>query len=645
MSGIAGIIHFGGAPVEPGLIETMSAAMAHRGPDGIRHWVKGPVALGQCMLRTTPESLEETQPLTNEDESLALVMDGRVDNWAELRRDLVGQDARLRDRSDAELVLRSYETWGEGGLTRVEGDFAFVIWDARRRTAFCARDRTGARPFFYHWHRKTLVFASEKHAILAVPGVPRALNRAVLAEFLAAEWHSRRETLLDGILRLLAAHRMTVRGEEPEQEEYWRPDLKAPLPPRRDEEWCEHYRELLADSVRRLCRSQKPVACEVSGGLDSSAVFCVAEHLRRSGSLPAPSVEGFTLAFSDEGEADERAYARAVGEHLGVEVREAPPSAMALPWYTARARSFCDFPGYPNGTMALGLMREAQGRGSRVLLNGIGGDEWLGGSRAYYGEELNERRWRTLRACFSADAAAFGTRQAAAWFGRHGVLPLLPPRLKQFARRLLGRGRDGGFQDPFWLSPELRDVLDQQRARSAAQPVHEAARAGQAELLGHLSDAYHGLAAEMTESFAAETGLEVRRPLYTPAMIQFAFASPARLRLRGNTNKYMHLQALGGMLPGIVRKRTTKAEFSIVFRQHLDRMSDTLCREIAASRADWLSPQGASRVYRAYHEDRRAYWPAWVLWGLYGCDRLLVGLTSPPPRVVAETPVAEECKT
>ena len=117
VSGIAGIIHFDGAPVEPGLVERMTSAMSHRGPDGIRHWIQGSVALGQCMLRTTPESLEEQQPLTNEDESLVLVMDGRVDNWEELRKELLARGAVLRNRSDAELVLRSYRTVG----TRVSG--------------------------------------------------------------------------------------------------------------------------------------------------------------------------------------------------------------------------------------------------------------------------------------------------------------------------------------------------------------------------------------------------------------------------------------------------------------------------------------------------------------------------------------------
>ena len=139
----------------------MTSAMAHRGPDGIRHWVRGPVALGHGLLCTTPESLEERQPLANEDESLVLVMDGRVDNWEELRRELLGCGARLRDRSDAELVLRAYELWGRESVQHLDGDFAFAVWDARRRALFCVRDRIGHKPFYYHWDGTTLAFASE----------------------------------------------------------------------------------------------------------------------------------------------------------------------------------------------------------------------------------------------------------------------------------------------------------------------------------------------------------------------------------------------------------------------------------------------------------------------------------------------------
>ena len=121
MSGIAGIIRFDGGPVDPAAVRAMTDAMAHRGPDGIVHWQGEGVVLGHCQMCTTPESLEETQPLTNEDESLILVMDGRVDNWEELRQLLLDKGARLRTRADAELVLRAYEVWGETCVEHIDG--------------------------------------------------------------------------------------------------------------------------------------------------------------------------------------------------------------------------------------------------------------------------------------------------------------------------------------------------------------------------------------------------------------------------------------------------------------------------------------------------------------------------------------------
>jgi len=378
MSGIAGVIRFDDAPVGIELVERMTDAMAHRGPDGIQHWGRGAVALGQCMMRTTPESLEERLPLANEDESVVLVMDGRVDNWEELRRDLIGRGALLRTRADAELVLRGYETWGGDCLSRLEGDFALVIWDARRREAFCARDRVGKKTFNYLWDGTTLAFASELHAILTLPWVREELNEGWLAEVLADEWRSRDETFWKGVLRLPAAHRMTVSARGARPERYWAPDLWATLPYTREEDYVEHYRALLFDVVRRTSRSHLPVAYEVSGGLDSSAIFAVAEHLRRQHQLPAPRIDGYCLKFEDGGEAEERSYSRAVGEHLGVPIEECDATLKPASWYRDAARRTREFPGYPNGVMSMGLREAARARGARALLSGAGGDSWLG---------------------------------------------------------------------------------------------------------------------------------------------------------------------------------------------------------------------------------------------------------------------------
>ena len=276
MSGIAGIVRFDGGPVEPGLIEKMTAAMPYRGPDGINHWVRGGVALGQCMLRTTPESLEETQPLCNEDESLVLVMDGRADNWEELRSELLSKGARLRTRADAELVLRAYETWGEDCLAHIDGDFAFAIWNARTHELFCARDRIGNKPFVYHWDGKTFAFASDIHALFSLPDIAKRPNDGMIAEFLANTWFSRDETLWAGIMRLLPATVLRAREKGLAHCNYWLPDFTATLPQDDDEELAEHYLGVLTEQVRRMSRSQAPLACEVSGGLDSSAIFAAA---------------------------------------------------------------------------------------------------------------------------------------------------------------------------------------------------------------------------------------------------------------------------------------------------------------------------------------------------------------------------------
>ena len=263
MSGIAGIVRFDGGPTEPALVERMTAAMSFRGPDGIRHRVEGAVALGHCLLRTTPESLDEAQPLASDDGRVLLVLDGRVADPVELRRELEGRGVRLRDRSDAELVLRAYELWGPDCLRRFDGDFAFFAWDARSRTALCARDRMGNRPFHYHWRDGVFAFASDLRALHALPWVKRELNEGFLAEALADEWLSREETFWTGIVRLVAAHRMVVGANGSTPERYWSPDLEAPLPARKESDLAEAYLVILTEEVRREVEPLEGVADHV----------------------------------------------------------------------------------------------------------------------------------------------------------------------------------------------------------------------------------------------------------------------------------------------------------------------------------------------------------------------------------------------
>jgi asparagine synthase (glutamine-hydrolysing) len=619
VSGIAAIISFDGAPVETGFIEKMTSAMSYRGPDGLSHWIEGAVALGQCMMRTTQESVEEMQPLLNEDESVALVMDGVLDNWAELRTELLEHGAKLRTRADPELVLRAYEAWGKECLAHLDGDFAIIVWNRRRREAFCARDRMGNKPFHYHWDGRRLIVASDLCSILALPSVPRMTNKGILAELLAGEWLSRDETIWRGVMRLVAAHYMIVDGKGPRIDCYWSPPLDKTNCYKREEQYFEHYREIFADCVRRTSRSHRPVAYEVSGGLDSSAVFCMAEHLRKKSRLPALTIRGYTLAFVEEGDDNELSYVRAVRDHLGVPIHESAPTSHPLAWFGKRAVEEQNFPGFPNAAMFTDMRKAMTADGCRVVLNGEGGDEWLGGSRLYYAEDLARGEWCALRRSYCADVARFGLREPSYWFLRHGLSHQLPAQIKDAVRTLVRPSRSRLSNEGYWLSGEMLQILEQRRSAITQNDRDQRRGEGQRRLALRLNDAFGAYVKERCERSGAGFGLEIRAPMHRRAYVEWAFATPERMRLRGGINKYVHVRAMANLLPSAVANRIGKSDFAFMFRRHLDRMRKLLVETIPRQRRELVCATGMSRLYQAYSDRSLVGAPIWELWGVFGC--------------------------
>ncbi len=624
MSGIAGIVRFDGTAVEPGWIELMTAALTHRGSDGITHTTDNGVAFGHCMLRTTPESLEEEQPLESADGSLVLVCDGRVDNWEELRSELLSMGARLHQRSDAELVLQAYQLWGPDCLRHIDGDFAFAIWNKQTRRLFCARDHIGNKPFNYYWDGSTLVFASELQAILALPFVPQKFNRGVLAEFLASQWYSKDETFWLGVQRLPAAHCITAEHSGPKISQYWSPELFTPLVYPRDEDYIEHYRSVLNDTVRRLSRSHQPLAVEVSGGLDSSSVFAVAEHLRRDGQLASPELFGYTMNFEGVADADEIAYCRAVGSHLNQSIVEVAPARPPLSWYRSRARQTQDFPTVPNTAMMGNLMQQASEADARVLLTGQGGDEWLGSGYAFYSEEMAEQRWRQLYRLFWRDTPENGLAWSTWYLIRYGLAPSLPLWLQQ-GLRWLRNSRAVGFDRSAWLQHDLREALKQQEKKQIVPRNMKLRWPGQRNELATLADPYSAYARESHEKFAASLGLELRSLFLTRAMVQLSFQMPKRLLFSMGINRYAHRQAMRGYLPEQVRLRDTKAEFSATFHHYLKDMKELLKFEIPGRKPHWVDPASIALFYDNIGSTQYDGWNDFMLWVLYGCDALSPG--------------------
>ena len=210
MSGIAAVWRLDGAPLHQATLDRMIERLAPRVADAVGTWLDGPVGLGHRMLHATPESLQQKLPLAGDTGEVVVTADARLDNRAELMSAL-GLAHRAADGvSDGELVLRAWERWGEECPARLLGDFAFALWDARRRVLFCARDPAGVKPLYYHLGSRLVAVASETKALLAIPDVPRRLDEISIAACLVPGLDDRVATFYEGILRLPAGHCLTV---------------------------------------------------------------------------------------------------------------------------------------------------------------------------------------------------------------------------------------------------------------------------------------------------------------------------------------------------------------------------------------------------------------------------------------------------
>lgn len=619
MSAIAAIIRFDGTPVAASELDAMLAVQAHRGPDRTERWLGDGVALGHAMLCTTPESLDERQPLVSDDGTLVVAMHGRVDNRGDLAAALAQRGVAVHGLGDAALVLAAWQAWDSDCLDRIDGDFALVLWDARRRRVICARDRFGMKPLHYHWDGRCLTVASELPAILERPWVPEVLDETAVAQFVSATWWSRTDTLWQDVRRLDAAHVMTIEDGRQDIARYWSPPLEPELVFRSEADCAAHYRAVLFDAVQRQSRSHAPLGCEVSGGLDSSTVFSVAEHLQRDGRLAAPGLAGYTMRFPEQAAAaNEIGYAHSVAHHLGCILREIAPTTISWQEVEQRTRRLRDFVGFPNSLMQMGLRAAVAGAGSRVLLTGQGGDEWTTGSLNHLAETVAARAWGDLATDLRREAADGGWPTALWRLARHGLYPLLPEVVRDPVHRLMRENRLVALDGTRWLSAPFTAIVAEHMPEIRRAPAAPWRRVGQREQLMLLRSASRQVLQCAMERDAAGAGLELRDPLYSRPVVEFAFGVRMRWRTRGSDLRHLHRLALVGLLPEDVRLRRAEAEFSVAYDPYVEDLCADAAR-IAPARASWIKPGMAAEVMKktrenaTFHRDLTAFC---LLWGL-----------------------------
>ena len=564
MSGITGIWNLDGAPVADEVLSAMSAKLSQRGSDGEVQRIDGAVGFA-CQHRwVSPEDHGERQPLVSprDGSGAMLIFDGRLDN----RTELAGELGASPNLSDAGLVLAAYDEWGAEFARRLNGDFAAAIFDARERRLLLVRDAIGVRPLYYIHTPRLFAFASEIKALLAHPGITTRPDDEGVADLMligSRPLNHQDLTCFEGISSVVPAHLVMVTPDRLVRQRYWDFDTCARLRFGTFDEYVDAFRERFVEAVKRRMRSAYPVAISVSGGLDSSAVFCQAETLRRAGTVAAPSVAGVSYV-SDRRETDEQRFLREIETRYGVTFDRfaiEPRTGLVTGAERQVAAVEAPFVDYMWG-ITTELATRAAASGARSVLSGHWGDQMLF-STAYLIDLLYRGAWASIWQHTNEYGRYFGPGEP--WMRRRLLLfdairycvphAIAPPlkwlRLRVFERRA---------PKPWFTRAFLESALKHRyQLATFDRPFHSAhARAVYIEARSK----YQVQCMEWNNKVNALHGLDAAFPFLDRDLIAFLMAIPGEIHARGGVPRVLLREATRAVMPDSIRARTWKADFS-----------------------------------------------------------------------------------
>jgi asparagine synthase (glutamine-hydrolysing) len=577
MCGIAGTINFDG-PIDSGLLHRMCAVMEHRGPDSRGVFVENGVGLGVQRLAIIDVPGGD-QPIFNEDASVAVVQNGEIYNFQELREQLVRSGHRFSSLSDTEVLVHLYEEYGAEMVNHLHGMFAFAIWDRRSRRLFCARDRIGKKPLFWARRGNRFWFASELRALLQDSELDLEINPEAVAAYLTYHYVPHPLSIFKTIHKLPPACTLTVSEDDLRIGRYWSLDYSSKLTQVPVDELEERLWASIEEATRVRLMSEVPLGAFLSGGIDSSAV--VAAMARQM----AEPVKTFSIGFPDD-TFDELPYARLVAREFGTDHREfvVEPNALEIMPKLARhyGEPFGDASAIPSFYLA-----ELTSRHVTVALNGDGGDESFAGYEERYTNGIKAPRLNWLPRPLQLAAPSLGrlvgegrrpsgTRMQISRLGR--ILAMSPP--ERYARSY------AAFDEVHrrrLLTPEFAASIDTVRpeeflteawVRSTASDPVDQMMATDVET--YLPD---DLLVKMDIATMAHS-VEARSPLLDHRLMEFAASLPVAHKLQGATGKLLLKRALRGILPSEILARPKKG-FGVPlarwFREeHRELLSDVL---------------------------------------------------------------------
>jgi asparagine synthase (glutamine-hydrolysing) len=569
MCGIAGFASAQAGKGSPEILERMTGAIRHRGPDDRGFFQDEFVSLGHRRLSIVDLALGH-QPLSNETRDVWIVFNGEIFNHAELRPDLERLGHRYTTHSDTETIIHAYEEYGPAALEGLRGMFSLAIWDNKRRTLFCARDRLGKKPFYYYWDGRLFAFASEIKSLFEHPAISPCFHEALLPEYLTFGYTSGDQTLFSGIRKLMPGHHLTLRLNDaraaPEIVKYWEipaAEVSAADRGRHDESWIAECRSRIEEGVRSRLMSDVPLGMFLSGGVDSSLIAAL---MRRMVSGP---VKTFAVGYR-EAAYSELGFARQVADAIGTEHHEVTVGMDEFFRELPRLIWHEDEPITWPSSVSLYFVSKLASERVKVVLTGEGSDELFAGYERYY-YYLWNRRW-------------LGTYRVLPGFARKAIRacidgwPLLPGGLRRkLGHTFLGRGEDieSLYLDNFYSAfprSELRRLMkrggDSPYANYLGFWNERADSSDLSRLLYADQKTYMMELLMKQDQMSMACSIESRVPFLDHPLVEFAARIPDRLKLRNGIGKYIVKKAAEGLVPHEILYRK-KMGFPTPIRQWL----------------------------------------------------------------------------
>lgn len=560
MCGICGILYFDAERrASLPMLKAMCDTIVHRGPDDEGQVVVGPAGLGMRRLSIIDLSTGH-QPISNEDETVWIVFNGEIYNFPLLRQELENLGHRFKTHTDTETILHGYEAWGENVCQRLNGMFAFAIWDQKKQTLFLARDRLGIKPLYYYHDDEKLVFGSELKAILKCPELDCSLNPVALNNYLTFEYIPSPHSIFQEIHKLPPGHWLCWHQDRLQDHPYWQ--LRPQEIPITEGEASEKLSALLKDAVQLRLISDVPLGAFLSGGLDSSIM------VSQMAAVMNQPVKTFSIGFK-ESSYNELQYARAVAKKYGTEHHEFVIEANALELTEKLVRhldepfgDFSIFPTYLVSKMARDYVT--------VVLSGDGGDELFAGYDAYRAHRLDRKMYHWLPKLLKYGLLNPLASRLTPTEQKKGLVNSLKrfiegtqlPKSLYHARWMVflhEQERKQLFTDSMLEELAPYDPYDFIHEYSRhAESLDDITRTGYIDVKTYLVDDI----LVKVDRMSMATSLEARVPYLDHRIVEFCYSLPPQLKMKGYQTKYLLQKTFWNALPPEVQRRD-KQGFSI----------------------------------------------------------------------------------